>query len=250
MAIQINSIEEYNNLQKDMNTFNKIKSVSFGYDFNEKINIFPKSAISIRFEFYYNQPLPSLQNTNIKKIIFGNYYEQPLQSLLNTNIEIIIFGRDYNQPLPPLQNTKIKYIKFGVLYNQTLPSLQNTNIKKIVFGFYYNQPLPDLQYAKIKAIIFGIWDSAKPILKTSFLYSPFSHKIKNATYLQKIIIKKESYNIKKYKNQIFNIMETRNAYIIKKILTPYLKYIIYNNIYIPVEIYNYIYFNYNFTYAN
>ncbi len=270
MDIQIHSIEEYDNLQRDMKTFNKIKNIVFTSDFNNIINIFPNSLISIIFIWNsrYNQPLPSLQDTNVKLIRFGNYYNLPLLSLQNTKLKYIQFGEYYNQPLPSLQNTKIKYIKFGNNYNQPLPSLQYTNIKYIIFGWeynqplpslqytrikyirfgeYYNQSLPDLQYAKIKKIIFGFYYSYKNYKR---LYSTFSAKIKNTPYLQTVFILKESYNIKKHRNQIFNIIEIYNAYKIKKILNPYLKYIIYNNIFIPFEIYNYIYYNYNFIYAN
>ncbi len=244
MEIQIHSIEEYNNLQKDMKTFNKIKSIIFMYEFNNIINIFPKSVISIKFGSCYNQLLPSLQNTKLKSITFGYNYNQPLPSLQNTNIKSITFGEHYNQPLPSLQNTKLKSITFGDDYNQSLPPLQNTNIKYIKIGISYNQQLPDLRYTNVKTIVFGFYDEL-----FNKLYSQFSHKI-NLPYSHKIFILKESYNIGKHNNEIFDIVEIRNAYIIMKILNPYLYYIIYNKTYIPFEIYNYIYHNYNFTYAN
>ncbi len=105
--------------------------------------------------------------------------------------------------------------------------------------------MPDLKNTKIKSIVFG-WISRYD----TKLHSHFNHKIKNAIYLQKIYIKKDIYCINKYKNNIFDIMEINNAYKIDKNLNPFLKYMLYNNIYIPFEIYNYIYLNYNFTYNN
>ena len=99
-------------MQKNINTFNKIKSIIFTEKCNERIYIFPKSVISITFGYYYNQPLPSLQNTNIKKTHFGSYYNLPLLNLQNTKLKSITFGYHFNQQLPSLQNTNLKSITY------------------------------------------------------------------------------------------------------------------------------------------
>ncbi len=70
----IYTIEDYINLQKNMYEFNKIKDLVFPDEFNDVINIFPKSLKIVSFGWFYNKPLPSLQNTKIKYIRFGNYY--------------------------------------------------------------------------------------------------------------------------------------------------------------------------------
>ncbi len=240
----IYKIEDYINLQKNMYEFNKIKDLVFWDNFIDVIDIFPKSVKFVSFGWLYNCPLPSLQHTKIKYIEFDEYYNKELPSLQSTNIEYIIFGFEYNKPLPSLQNTKIKYIKFGNDYNQPLPDLQNTNIKYIILGGDYNHPLPNIENVKIRTIIFG------NVYRGDLLYSKYNHKIKNAIYLKHITIKKENFNIGKYKNQIFKITNKYNYYDIIKKLVPYLLYIIYNKTYIPYEIYNYIYMNFHFVLAN
>ncbi len=55
MEITIATLEEYNDIQRDNNSFNKIKKITFGDFFNSYIKTFPKSLKIVIFGKNYNK---------------------------------------------------------------------------------------------------------------------------------------------------------------------------------------------------
>ncbi len=245
-SVSISTIEEYDNLQNDKKKFNEIKELTFTHRFVDKINIFPSKLKTLIFlEDYENYPLPDLENTRIKHIEYCTWSSQVFKTLQYKYLKYLIFSY-YNEPLPDLKDTNIKFLDLGLIYDQPL-LLKESNVKYLVLGYAYNRPL-DLEYTNIRSILFGGYDGEDIII------SYYKNKIRNSTCLYNVSILARHFPlINKYNNQIFNITakgKRREQYIIRKNLHPYIKYIIYNPVYIPFEIYNYIYLNYNFTYKN
>ncbi len=278
--IYIDTIDTFNELKKNIKQFNKCKKIRFGWFYNKKIDIYPKKLKILIIDGMYDEDLPSFENTNIKTVVISHVsrYNKELPSLKNTNIKQISFGYNYNQLLPCLKYTKLKVLLFGYSFDRPLPDLKDTNVKYILFENYYHHPLPNLRNTKVKYLSLCIDDASYPQqlyyqytnvkyiiyrslysskfdidlentnIKMLYYYSSFKINIKNSYNLHKIKLSCEKVNINKYTNQIYNIENNTFSYIIKKNLIPYLKYIKYNNIYIPFEIYNYIYMNFNFTF--
>ncbi len=211
--------EDYNLLKKDEDTFNKITKINI-VNANIVLDRYPRDLKYISLGWCFNNPLPDIQYTKIKYINFGHSYERKIPSFQNTNVKYITFI--YDPPLEELQNIKLRYVSFICFRKMQLFDFENIYIKTLC----------------IKAIF------------------PHNVKLKNAYYLQNIYV--YLYDITKYMNNIFTYSKINNKfphkndegyYNIRKNLNPYMKYIIYNNIFIPFEIYNYIYINYGFTYT-
>ncbi len=235
---------------EEINLYNtQLKYMLFNNISNNKFNKIPHTVKYLTIESCDLKTLPELIQTRLIYFKFTNNSGDNLIPLLPNSLKYFTYY-SWNH-CPDLLNTKLRYINIQ-LYCEThiLPKLPAT-IKYIVFDkqtthkniFKLNNEYNRLR--KLKTISLNMCNinlSLFPSLKTIIL--------KHHSIWQLI-------EMSKFKNNCFTIRE-KNAFryekyysIIKKNLKPFMKYIIYNNqCFIPDEIYNYIYFNYNFTYNN
>ncbi len=240
----------------------------FGYD--REINGLPTSLKYICFEINYNPPLPIFPDS-VRTIVFYRVTHE------NNNIEYmqiplklkkLYLGFNIISGLPELGNTRIKTLYLGGDLNKKIIKLPET-LRSFYLGHTYSHALPDLPSGLRRLHLPGNLITLPP-LSPSLKYIRFGHiysrrlfgkdrlrlngkyklNSEELPYIKNIKIIKEHIDIWKYKNLIFNIKEDEYDYVIRKNLTPYMKYMIYNSKFIPYEIYNYIYFNYNFIYNN
>lgn len=223
---------------------NNLQNLTLGWNYNKMLPELPNSLIFIKFGWEYNQPLFKLPNS-IKYIKFGRFYNLILLKLPESLVSIR-FGYDYNKMLPTLPQTLRKLI-FGSNFNQVLPPLPN-RIKFISFGDYYNQYLPPLPDS-LRKLSFG--SSFNKLLPVELPYLLYKIQFKTTNMFK--IFKPRKIN--QFNNFIFKQKSvycglTEQYVIIIKKLNLYLYYILYNKTFIPFEIYNYIYINFNLTFNN
>ncbi len=239
----------------------KIKTLRFPYSFNGFIECFPRKLRKLIFGNDFTGKLLNLEYSQIKYLTFGNSYNRILLALPKT-IKYINFGIYYNHPLPSLANTKLKYIVFNKssIYNFPLIPPSGHIIKKVIFASNYCG-----KFENINEISFYFGTDLNHYLSCSskikikvchalddkyYIYTYDRYDIQNLYNICNFL--KEKLSLYKYNNNIFLITVYTDIIriSIKVILNTYLLYILYNNIYIPFEIYDYIYKNFNFILKN
>ncbi len=274
--IFIKTKKDYINLS-NKNIFNNITSLCFSCSYLGDINFYPPNVKILEFgESGFNENLINIPNTveeiyfskysifdkeitlpeNIKILQFGYQFNRSID-ILPEKLKVLIFGSSFQRMLPPFPNS-LKYIVFGDMYDSPFQNLP-CNLISLSLGYLYNCQLPEFPQKMRKLIIGESYRQKLPMLpkslKTLYLYSFYKQNMYeyNFLYLREIILADKYININRYKNNIFKVRKSGyriyhkyNYYIIIKNINPYLKYIIYNNNYIPFEIYNYIYYNFNY----
>ena len=108
------------NLSIDLKYFLGLRKVTFGNNFNQKVNGL----------------LP-----NLIEIVFGNNFNQSVNNLPLT-LESITFGRKFNSPVNNLPNNT-KYLKFGFNFNQIVDSLPD-KLERLIFIGKFNKSVSQL----------------------------------------------------------------------------------------------------------
>ncbi len=223
-------------LPKNISQYKDLKSIVL-YSYNKKLPQLPKSLRSLKVHrldsLYIKEEDDYRFPNNLKYVCLGEIYNEkiPHQLLACPKLKYLNLGFTYNKPLK-IPKT-LKYLVFGNKFNQPLECVATSALKCLILGDNYNHPLP----------IFP------PTLRKLILYSNNVENINNQYYLEELhIYNMNIINIANVGNNIFTlyIEGPLGLGIFKRNLCPFMIYCIYNKIYIPYEIYNYIFHHFNF----
>ncbi len=188
---------------------NNLKYMYFGLNYDESISI---------------QAMHFLMCKKIKYIILIDNIRIDVE--LPKSLRYIIYGNNYSQPINYITNSALKYIKLGWIFKENLPPLPPT-MKRLDINSYElikTGNMYHLEKIKICATIQGS--------NINRIYKKY--------YANNIFIKKN-----KYKENTFYDTWIKHIYI-RRNLKPFIIYMLYNKIYMPYEIYNYMFYNFKF----
>jgi hypothetical protein len=127
-----------------LNDNKNIKSITFGFWFNQKIDNLPNTLTHLTFCGEFNQKIDNLPNT-LTHLTFDWYsrFNQKTENLPNT-LTHLTFGRKFNQKIENLPNT-LTHLTFSGEFNQKIENLPNT-LTHLTFGWYsdFNQKIYNL----------------------------------------------------------------------------------------------------------
>ncbi len=255
---------------------NTIKHIIFGYGYNKELpsikHLIKLKSLCFSPKAHYKATIKDFP-PSLRKLIYGQGYSYDID-LKKSNIKRLeLYGREYNIIYPP----KLKYLK-SILSHRTIKHKELTTLKTLHYICANNNDFDDFGFnmgyltylppyvSKIHFSINMQLNYAKKFNK--FIYLLKSYLIINNPYINCGInngcdndnhIKKKTNKKKKtyyyFKIKIINkgkntpsIYDNYNLITILISLKTYLYYMLFNNIYIPYEIYNYIYYNFNFNF--
>jgi hypothetical protein len=130
-----------------LNQYDNLKRVVFGYDFNQPLmqGVLPKSLKYLTFGEKFNIPLdPGVLPPSIKHLTFGKRFNQPLmRGVLPGSLTHLSFGRWFNHPLiPGIFPGSLNHLEFGHDFNLPLyPGVLPPSLNHLEFGHDFNQQL-------------------------------------------------------------------------------------------------------------
>ena len=122
-------------------------NIKFDDTFNEDIGELCQNITTISFGFEFNQPITSLQHSNVEIIIFGNNFNQSIEVLGSCKrLQRVRFGAEFNQPIDALSAcTELHSVRFWGKFNQPVDALAKCKkLKEFKVGSEFNQPVYDL----------------------------------------------------------------------------------------------------------
>jgi hypothetical protein len=162
---------------------NSITHLTFGYDFNKRVDNLPNSITHLTLGFEFNKPFNNLPNS-ITHLTFGGFFNKPVGHQgcgdikcprnLPNSITHLAFGGAFNNSIDNLPNS-ITHLTFGMLFNEPANNLPNS-ITHLSFGYNFNQKLDNLPI-NVQEINFNYDDEKKIFLILKKV--PFGCKILN-----------------------------------------------------------------------
>jgi hypothetical protein len=125
-----------------LNDNKNIKSITFGWDFNQKIENLPYGLTYLAFGECFDQKIEDLPNT-LTHLTFGWKFNQKIENLPK-QLTHLTFGGMFNQKIENLPNT-LTHLTFNwySYFNQKIEDLPNT-LKHLTFGYYFDQKIENL----------------------------------------------------------------------------------------------------------
>jgi hypothetical protein len=121
---------DFNRCIDKLNNLSNIESILLGGRFHLRVDVLPKTLISLTFGNKFNQPLNNLPAT-LTSLTFGNSFNQTVDKLPET-LKSLTFGYHFNRPVDNLPET-LKSLTFGYSFNQAVDNLPQ-NLTSLTFG--------------------------------------------------------------------------------------------------------------------
>jgi len=120
-----------------------IKSLTFGYCFNEPIKYYniPLGVIHLTFGCHFNQPINDCIPSSVTHLTFGSYFNQPIKDCIPFSVTHLTFGYLFNQQIKDCIPLSVTHLIFGYLYNQPIKDCIPSSIKYLEFRGKYQHPI-------------------------------------------------------------------------------------------------------------
>ncbi len=263
----------YNQQLPELKT-SKITCLRLGFLYDKSIPELPKLLKYLTISNYIN-PLPELPKL-LKYLKISNCANEDTLPELPASLKYLHLPNYYDVQLPELKHTRLKYIYIGYSYKKIVPELPNTVNHLLLYNPKYNNPsfkvktlmlhpntnynIQKTNYTLVNKIIIKrgklhmqssiIFRCINDCVGKFYIYSSDPGYFLNIVYSKIINLQNKKlvhYNVKTQKRDNF-YNDIDYTYILRLNLLNFIKYIIYNPVYIPCEIYTYILENHNFNY--
>jgi len=152
-------INSYDKIIFGENLPNKLKTINFGTNFNQFVDLLQESLEYIMFVSKFNKPVNNLPR-ELKSLIFGNAFNQPINNLPK-NLIFLYLGNNFNQTLNYIPDN-IKELFLGEKFSFKLTKLPKKLIEismsstykyldefKNTYSYYF---IKDNKYSQIKYV--------------------------------------------------------------------------------------------------
>jgi len=106
---------------KFLKEYQNIKSLKFGYYFNQSISgILPDSLISLTFGTWFEQPISGNLPKSLQSLTFGRDFNRSILGGLPESLVSLEFGYDFNQPISGRLPKSLRSLTLSTNYPQHL----------------------------------------------------------------------------------------------------------------------------------
>jgi hypothetical protein len=146
--------------------FPSITHLTFGFHFNQPVELIPTTVTHLSFGFMFNQRVDHLHH-GITHVVFGILFLQPIDHLPSSVVHVVFTPSCRLKPSAGIESLALSLFNQCInnlppnLLSLSLSSLFNKPVKRlpsklthIVFGDYFNQPVDELP-SSITHITFG-----------------------------------------------------------------------------------------------